>query len=182
MSTATKPKRSLNSKSTMSTTTKPKRSSPHSPFSPKSSTHPPRSGSSHTTLLYKKRLTYDDVLTGKLTIPTESAGVFLLKRRGGKHDRIMVPFMDSKGELWEMETTYQGLSLNWDKFVKDHRLKRNDMIFFRNDDPSSEYYNIHYKRNGNVHVSAWSAFRIKVINFLDLLSVLGLFFHSLLSA
>ena len=153
MSTATKPKRSLNSKSTMGTTTKPKRSSPHSPFSPKSSTHPPRSGSSHTTLLYKKRLTYDDVLTGKLTIQTESAGVFLLKRRGGKHDRIMVPFMDSKGELWEMETTYQGLSLNWDKFVKDHRLKRNDMIFFRNDDPSSEYYNIHYKRNGNVHVS-----------------------------
>ncbi|XP_019073126.1 uncharacterized protein LOC109121889 [Vitis vinifera] len=38
-----------------------------------------RSGSIHTTLLYRKRLTYEDVLTGRLTIPPESARIVLPK-------------------------------------------------------------------------------------------------------
>ena len=60
--------------------------------------------------------------------------------------------MDNKGELWKMDITYKGISLNWDKFVEKHALKHNDVIFIYDDDPSSDYYTIDYTRNRIVFV------------------------------
>ena len=62
----------------------------------------------------------------------------------------VVPFKDNKGAIWEMEATHQGLSLNWDKFVEEHGLQPKDEISFYDDDPSSDYYNINYEKNGDV--------------------------------
>ncbi|RVW60950.1 hypothetical protein CK203_049313 [Vitis vinifera] len=75
------------------------------------------------TLIFSKRLTFGDLLTGKLRVPSL---VFLPKKHEGKHGRMMVPFVDSKGEFWELEATPQWFSLNLDKFVKAHGLKCDD--------------------------------------------------------
>ena len=60
----------------------------------------------------------------------------------------MVPFVDSKGEFWELEATPQWFSLNLDKFVKAHGLKCDDVILFYEDGPNSRYYVIDYERTG----------------------------------
>ena len=98
------------------------------------------------TLLWKKKLTCDDLHAGNLKVP---AGLFVAKRR---RDRMMVvPFLDNKGAVWEMQASYHGLSLNWNKFAKEHGLQPNDVIFFYDDDSISEYYIIHYEKNGEGH-------------------------------
>ncbi|RVW41277.1 hypothetical protein CK203_085171 [Vitis vinifera] len=86
------------------------------------------------TLIFSKRLTFGDLLTGKLRVPSL---VFLPKKHEGKHGRMMVPFVDSKGEFWELEATPQWFSLNLDKFVKAHGLKCDDVILFYEDGPNS---------------------------------------------
>ncbi|XP_019073611.2 uncharacterized protein LOC104878128 isoform X1 [Vitis vinifera] len=98
------------------------------------------------TLLWKKKLTCDDLHAGNLKVP---AGLFVAKRR---RDRMMVvPFLDNKGAVWEMQASYHGLSLNWNKFAKEHGLQPNDVIFFYDDDSISEYYIIHYEKSGEGH-------------------------------
>ncbi|CBI23119.3 uncharacterized protein LOC109124212 [Vitis vinifera] len=97
------------------------------------------------TLIFSKRLTFGDLLTGKLRVPSL---VFLPKKHEGKHGRMMVPFVDSKGEFWELEATPQWFSLNLDKFVKAHGLKCDDVILFYEDGPNSRYYVIDYERTG----------------------------------
>ncbi|XP_034710179.1 uncharacterized protein LOC117932959 [Vitis riparia] len=97
------------------------------------------------TLIFSKRLTFGDLLTGKLRVPSL---VFLPKKHEGKHGRMMVPFVDSKGEFWELEATPQWFSLNLDQFVKAHGLKCDDVILFYEDGPNSRYYVIDYERTG----------------------------------
>ncbi|RVW14770.1 hypothetical protein CK203_091037 [Vitis vinifera] len=67
------------------------------------------------TLLWKKKLTCDDLHAGNL------------------------------------KASYHGLSLNWNKFAKEHGLQPNDVIFFYDDDSISEYYIIHYEKSGEGH-------------------------------
>ena len=75
---------------------------------------------------------------------------------------MVVPFLDNKGAVWEMQASYHGLSLNWNKFAKEHGLQPNDVIFFYDDDSISEYYIIHYEKSGEGHSeSRWLIFFLR---------------------
>lgn len=62
---------------------------------------------------------------------------------------MVVPFMDYMGGVWEMQLSFQGLSWNWNNFVKHHGLRPHDEISFYNDE--SEGYLIKYKRSAQQH-------------------------------
>ncbi|KAL6340003.1 hypothetical protein AAG906_038838 [Vitis piasezkii] len=104
-------------------------------------------GPSERQLVYTKKLTFSDIYYGRMMIPGECAAVLFpgLKRR------IILPVMDSKRQLWDIEALFDELSYcymlraNWNTFANEHGLRPEDKIFFYQD-PKLDYYLIDIKR------------------------------------
>ena len=108
-------------------------------------------------LVYKKSLTRDDIYFCRLMIPLESGKQFLPEpeKCEGRYDFTEISVMDHKGKTWELTAAFDEMSssymffLNWDKYIKKHKLKPGDVIVFYEDPAIEECFSIQFERKNH---------------------------------